>query len=69
MQLMFFSKWSESNSTSSTVPHSFVMILMSVVQFTTLIKIIKKVRNPWDKIESQYKKTFCERISLFKAGM
>ena len=69
MQLMYFSKWSESNSTASTVPHSFVMILMSVVQFTTLIKIIKKVRNPSDKIESQCKKTFCERITLFKAGM
>ena len=34
------------------------MILMSVVQFTTLFKIIKKVRDLGRKVESQYKKGF-----------
>ena len=42
------------------MPHSLVMILMSIVQFSTLIKIIKKVRDPGDKIESQCKKMFCK---------
>ena len=60
MQLMFFNKWSESKSILFPVSHSFVMILTSVVQFTTLIKIIEKVRDSGDKVESQYKKMFCK---------
>ena len=55
MQLMFFNKWSENKSTSSQAPQSFVMSLVSIVQFTSLIKIIKKVRDTEDKVESQCK--------------
>ena len=60
MQLVFLNKWSECKSNMFPVFQSFVMTLMSVVQSTTLIKIIKKVKDPGDKVESQYKETFCK---------